>query len=90
MFVMAMVKIVPVGDEVHTTTSADGKVWRKKYESMPDATTEAVELQIMTEVEKRLVDAPQRQPTWPHGFAPTRPFKVDLDGLRARRFLLDF
>ena len=90
MVVMAMVKIVPVGDEVHTTASADGKVWRKKYESMPDATTEAVELQIMTEVEKRLVETSQRQPTWPHGFAPTRPFKVDLDGLRARRFLLDF
>jgi hypothetical protein len=39
---MFMVKIVPVGDgEFQTTaTSADGKVWRKRYKSWPDATAD--------------------------------------------------
>jgi hypothetical protein len=90
MVVMAKVRIGPVGDEVHTTVSADGKVWRKKYKSMPEATTEAVELRIMTESEKQYVDGAQRQPTWSdRGYEPPIPFEIYPDELKARGFLLD-
>jgi DNA-binding protein H-NS len=90
MVVMAIVKIVPVDEGTNTTASVDGKVWRKKYQSMPDATSEAVELRIMEPREKTFVDASQRQPTWSgRGYAPTRPFEVDVEELIKRGFLLD-
>jgi hypothetical protein len=88
MVVMAKVWISPVGDEVHTTISADGKVWRKKYESMPDATTEAVELEIMTESDKRLLDDAARQPDWTQDYGPIRRFEVNSGELKARGFVL--
>jgi hypothetical protein len=43
---IAAVKIVPSEDGDSTVVSAGEQVWRKKYPSMPDATTEAVELRI--------------------------------------------
>jgi hypothetical protein len=90
MFVTVIVKIVPVEEGANTTASSDGKVWRKKYQSMPDATSEAVELGIMEPREKTFVDASQRQPTWSgRGYAPTRPFKVDVEELISRGFRLD-
>jgi hypothetical protein len=35
--IMAMFKIEPIADEVHTTIRAGDKVWCKKYESATDA-----------------------------------------------------
>jgi hypothetical protein len=90
MVVMAMVTIVAVGDEAHTAVDADGRVWRKKYDSMPDATTEAVALQMMEPHKKPFLDGAQRHPSWPQGgYESTRPLEVDLDELVARGFLLD-
>jgi hypothetical protein len=65
MIVMATVRIVFIRDEVHTTAAVKDRVWRKRYEDMPDATREAVELRIMEPRDKTFVDASQRQPTWP-------------------------
>ena len=63
---------------------------RKKYQSMPDATSEAVELGIMEPRERTFVDVSQRQPTWSgRGYASTRPFKVDVEELIRRGFRLD-
>ena len=82
------VKIVPSDDEAYTVISADHQVWRKKYPSMSAATSEAVELQIMTPNEKQLGDLPQPVPTYAQGFSsPTA--EVNLDELEARGFLLD-
>ena len=87
---IAAVKIVPSEDGDSTVVSAGEQVWRKKYPSMPDATTEAVELRIMEPHDKTFVDASQRQPTWPgRGYAPTRRFEVDVEELIRRDFLLD-
>jgi len=47
MLVMATIGIVFIRNEAHTTATVEGRVWRKKYRSMPDATREAVELRIM-------------------------------------------
>jgi hypothetical protein len=89
MVVMAMFKIVRVGDEALTTVSADGKVWLKKYDSVPDATAEAVELLMMEPHTKPIVDGAQRQPTWPQGgYQTTTPREVDLEELKARGFVL--
>jgi hypothetical protein len=63
------------------------ELWRKEYEDMPDATAEAVELRVMLPDIKRLVDASQRQPTWPKGYAPDEVVEVNADELRARGFL---
>jgi hypothetical protein len=82
------VKIVPSEDEAYTVVSADHQVWRKKYPSMSAATSEAVELQIMTPNEKQLGDLSQPVPTYAQGFSsPTA--EVNLDELTARGFLLD-
>jgi hypothetical protein len=80
------IKIVPSRDGAY---SEGDRAWHKKYASIPDATSEAVELEIMTAEDKRLLDDSQRQPTWPHGYAPTRSFKVDLGELTRRDFRLD-
>ena len=43
------IKIVPSKDGAAFTVVSEGdRVWHKKYASMEDATSEAVELQIMT------------------------------------------
>jgi hypothetical protein len=42
------VKIIPSEDGAYTVVSVGEQVWRKKYLSMEDATSEAAELQIMT------------------------------------------
>jgi hypothetical protein len=90
MIVMATVRIVFIRDEVHTTAAVKDKVWRKRYEDMPDATREAVELRIMEPRDKTFVDASQRRPTWSgRGYAPTRLFEVDVDELIRRGFELD-
>jgi hypothetical protein len=82
------VKIVPSEDEAYTALSAGEQVWRKKYPSMPAATVEAVELQIMTPSEKRLADMSQPVPTDAQGFSSPA-VEVDLDELIKRGFLPD-
>jgi hypothetical protein len=90
MLVMATIGIVFIRDEAHTTATVKGTVWRKKYRSMPEATREAVELRIMEPRVKTFVDASQRPPNWwGRGYAPTRPFEVDVEELIRRGFQLD-
>jgi hypothetical protein len=87
---MFMVKIVPVGDgEFQTTaTSADGKVWRKRYKSWPDATADAVDLRMMLPDMKRIVDGYRRMPGHADdGYAPETPYEVDVDELIAHGFV---
>jgi hypothetical protein len=82
------VKIIPSEDGAYTVVSVGEQVWRKKYLSMEDATSEAAELQIMTPNEKGLVDMSEPVPTYAQGFsAPS--VEVDLDELNQRGFLLD-
>jgi hypothetical protein len=82
------VKIVPSEDGAYTVVSVGDRVWRKKYSSMEDATSEAAQLQIMTPKEKGLVDMSQPVPTYAQGFtAPS--VEVDLNELNQRGFLLD-
>jgi hypothetical protein len=64
MLAMATIGIVFIREEVHTTAIVKGGVWRKKYWSMPEATSEAVELGIMEPRAKTFVDASQRPPNW--------------------------
>jgi hypothetical protein len=94
--IMAMFKIEPIDDEVHTTVFAGNKVWRKRYESATDATTEAVELGMMEAETKKAVDGTLRERGWPKvGLRPTKPvdavlvesikpFEIDLERLSAR------
>jgi hypothetical protein len=96
---MAMFKIEPIGDEVHTTISAGDKVWCKEYESATDATSETVELGMMEAHTKPFVEETLRQRTCPPGgsgptrsvdavlIEPIKPVEVDLDKLRARGVL---
>jgi hypothetical protein len=81
---MFMAKIVPVGDgDFQTTaTSADGKVWRKRYKSWPDATADAVELRMMRPGMKRIVDGYPLVP-----YKPETPCEVDVDELIAHVFV---
>jgi hypothetical protein len=82
------IKIVPSEDGAYTVVSEDERVWRKKYTSMDDATSEAAELQIMTPDDKRLADLSQPVPTYAQGFtAPS--VEVDLRKLETRGFSLD-
>jgi hypothetical protein len=64
MVVMATIAIIFIRNEAHTTVTVKGKVWRKKYRFMPEATTEAVELRIIEPRAKTFVDASQRPPNW--------------------------
>ena len=82
------VKIIPSDDEAYTVVSVDEQVWRKKYPSMSAATSEALELQILTPNEKGLADMSQPVPTYAQGFTSTS-VDVDLDELIKRGFLLD-
>jgi hypothetical protein len=82
------VKIVPSEDGAYTVVSVGGRVWRKKYPSMEDATSEAAELRIMTPNEKGLADMSQPMPTYAQGFTVPS-VEVDLDELNPRGFLLD-
>ncbi len=82
------VKIVPSEKGAYTVVSAGEQVWRKKYPSMEDATTEAEELQIMTTKDKGLADMTQPVPTYAQGFSSPS-VDVDLEDLIARGFLLD-
>jgi hypothetical protein len=82
------VRIIPSEDEAYAALSAGEHVWRKKYPSMPAATVEAVELQIMTPHEKQLADISQPVPTYAQGFSSPA-VEVDLDELSKRGFLLD-
>jgi len=82
------VKIVPTEDGALTAASGGEQVWRKMYPSMDAATSEAVELQIMTASEKRLADISQPMPTYAQGFSSPE-VEVDLNELIRRGFLLD-
>ena len=63
------VKIVPTEDGALTAASGAELVWRKMYPSMDAATSEAVELQIMTASEKSLAVMSQPMPTYALGFS---------------------
>jgi hypothetical protein len=82
------VKIIPSEDGAYIVVSLCDRVWRKKYPSMEDATSEAAQLQIMTPNEKGLADMSQPVPTYAQGFT-TPSVEVDLDELNQRGFLLD-
>jgi hypothetical protein len=88
MVIVAMFKIVRVGDEALTTVSADGKVWFEKYDSMPNATAEPVELLMMETAHEADCGRVQRQPTWPQGDQTNTQREVDLEELKARGFVL--
>jgi hypothetical protein len=82
------VKIIPSEEGAYTVMSTGEQVWRKKYPSMQDATSEAVELRIMTPSEEGLADMSQPMPTYAQGFSSPA-VEVDVDELIRRRFLLD-
>jgi hypothetical protein len=82
------VKIVPSEDGAYIVASVGEQVWRKKYSSMGDATSEAVKMTIITPNEKWLADMSQPVPTYAQGFsAPS--VEVDIDELIKRDFLQD-
>jgi hypothetical protein len=53
------VKIVPSDDAAYTVVNAGDQIWRKRYSTMLAATSEAVELEIMTPSDKGLADMSQ-------------------------------
>jgi len=99
---MAMFNMQPIGNEVHTRVGAGDEVWCKRYGSVTDATTEAVELGIMEARSKPFAEEILLQRAWPTGlpepvkpvdailFQSVKPVEVDLDELRARGFLPGF
>jgi hypothetical protein len=82
------IKIVPSEDGAYTVVSEGERVWRKKYASMDDATSEAAELRVMTPNDKQLADLTQPVPTYAQGFTASS-VEVDLGELEARGFRLD-
>ena len=82
------VKIVPSENGAYTVVSAGEQVWRKRYPSMEDATSEAEELQIMTPNDKGLADMSQPVPTYAQGFTSSA-VQVDIDELIKRGFQQD-
>jgi hypothetical protein len=98
---MAMFNMQPIGNEVHTRVGAGDEVWCKRYGSVTDATTEAVELGIMEARSKPFAEEILLQRAWPAGlpervtpvdilFQSVEPVEVDLDELRTRGFLPGF
>jgi hypothetical protein len=99
---MAMFNMQPLGNEVHIRVRAGDEVWCKRYGSVPDATTEAVELGIIEPRSKPFVEETLFRRNWPAGlpepltpvdailFQSVEPVEVDLDELRARGFLPGF
>jgi hypothetical protein len=82
------VKIVPSDDAAYTVVNAGDQIWRKRYSTMLSATSEAVELEIMTPSDKGLADMSQPVPTYAQGFsAPS--VEVDIDELIRRGFQPD-
>ena len=82
------VRIVPGEDGAYTVVSSGERVWRKRYSSMEEATSESVELQIMTGNDKGLADMSQPVPTYAQGFAAPS-VEIDVDELIKRGFMLD-
>jgi hypothetical protein len=64
----ASVYFRPEGDRACVEVSSSGQLWVKDYQSMPDATGDAVQLRLMKEYDKALVDQHQRQPSYPHDY----------------------
>jgi hypothetical protein len=98
---MAKFSMQPIGNEVHTRVRAGDELWCKRYGSVTDATTEAVELGMMEARNKPSVEEALLQRNWPDGFPEPgtpvdvilesiEPFGVDLDELTARGFLPGF
>ena len=79
---MAMFSMQPIGNEFHTRVRAGEEVWCKRYGSVADATTEAVELGIMEARNKPFMEETLLQRTWPAGFpepaTPVDAFLVEL------------
>jgi hypothetical protein len=98
---MATFNMQPVANEVHTRVRAGEEMWCKRYGSVTDATTEAVELGII-EARNRPFVEDVLQGIWPAGLPEPgtpgneilvqsiEPVEVDLDELRARSFLPGF
>jgi hypothetical protein len=75
-------------DAAYTVVNAGDQIWRKRYSTMLSATSEAVELEIMTPSDKGLADMSQPVPTYAQGFsAPS--VEVDIDELIRRGFQPD-
>jgi hypothetical protein len=89
MVVKAKIAIIPIRDEVDTIATVNGDLWRKKYEDMPSASVEAVELRVMTPAEKWYMDEAARRADWSEGHLPPTLVEVDLDELIRRGFHLD-
>jgi hypothetical protein len=83
------IKIVPREDgAAYTVVSEGDRVWHKKYASMEHATSEAVELHIMTPNDKQRGDMTQPIPTYAQGFTGPS-VEVNLGELKRRGFRLD-
>jgi hypothetical protein len=82
------IKIVPSKEGAYTVVSEGDRVWHKKYASMEDATSEAVQLRIMTPNDKQLGDMTQPIPTYAQGFTGAS-VEVNLGELSLRGFRLD-
>ena len=98
---MAMFSMQPIGNGVHTRVRTGDEVWCKRYGSVTDATTEAVELGMMEARNKPFMEETLLRRNWPDGFPEPgtpvdvifesiEPFGVDLDELRVRGFLPGF
>ena len=99
---MAKFSMQPIGNEVHTRVRAGDELWCKRYGSVTDATTEAVELGMMEARNKPFMEQTLLQRTWPAGFPKPvtpvdtilvesiEPFQIDFDELRVRGFLPGF
>jgi hypothetical protein len=60
------VDIFPKNDGACVKVSFSNGTWIKHYQSMTDATTDAVNLGLMRDSEKNLVDLSQRMPNYHH------------------------
>ena len=98
---MARFNMQPIANEVHTRVGAGDEVWCKRYGSVTDATTEAVELGFIEARSKPFVEETLLQRTWPAGLPKPTPVdvilvqsiesvEVDLEELRTRGFLPGF
>jgi hypothetical protein len=60
------VHIFPKDDGARVKVSFPNSAWVKDYQSMPSATKDAVNLGLIRDSEKNLLDLSQRRPDYPH------------------------
>ncbi len=85
---IAAITILSGEDGAYTVVSGDGRVWRKRYASMDDATREAAELQLIAPNDKQPAYMSQPVANYARGFTAP-PVEVNLRKLEARDFCLD-